>query len=246
MLHLSSSANLLVKIGVLALQGAFIEHVAKLKSIPGVEPIEVRTRDQLQGLDGLIIPGGESTSMVLIAERSNMLDPLREFVHRPDKAVWGTCAGLILLSNKLEGQKEGGQAVLGGLDVTTSRNYFGRQLNSFECNLWLKKEAFFEEAESKPFRGIFIRAPAIVSVDGPDVEVLAEVDVDPRSSSRNKTVLESGEEKPGSEAKVVVAVQQGRLLGTAFHPELTDDLRWHQKFVELTRKTKQQSLITCA
>ncbi len=133
------------------------------------EAREVRKVEELEGIDGLIIPGGESTSMVLIAEASNMIGPLRNFVHTPHKAVsvvpawnlnaspppfsiqsflfafqvWGTCAGLILLSERLDGQKEGGQAVLGGLNVTTSRNFFGRQIDSFTCDL--KTEALGKE-----------------------------------------------------------------------------------------------------
>ena len=191
-------------IGVLALQGAFIEHIAMLRRA-GVEGVEVRKPEQLVGLDGLIIPGGESTTMGLVAERWGLVEPLRAWVHG-GRPTWGTCAGMILLAERATGQKLGGQPLIGGLDVTVNRNYFGRQVDSFETTLTV---AGFDPPESP---AVFIRAPAIVEV-GAGVEVLARL----------------------SES-VIVAVRQGAILATAFHPELTPDLRWHELFIEMLRQ----------
>jgi 5'-phosphate synthase pdxT subunit len=197
-----------LKIGVLALQGAFIEHIGMLQRL-GVEAIEVRKAEQLADLDGLIIPGGESTTMGLVAERWGLVEPLRAWV-KAGKPVWGTCAGMILLAERAVGQKQGGQPLLGGLDVLVNRNYFGRQVDSFETELQVP---LWAEA---PFHAIFIRAPAIVEV-GPTVEPLAHV------------TTPTGE-------TVIAAARQQNLLATAFHPELTADLRWHALFVEIVGK----------
>lgn len=175
----------------------------------GVGAIEVRKPAQLDGLDGLVIPGGESTSMGLIAERWGLVDPLRAWVGA-GRPTWGTCAGMILLADRAAGQKQGGQTLLGGLNVTVSRNHFGRQIHSFETDLPMPTDP--ERAEEPPFPAIFIRAPAILQV-GEGVRVLARV----RTHDGNE---------------VIAAVQQGPLLATAFHPELTNDLRWHRYFIE--------------
>lgn len=190
-------------IGVLALQGAFLEHETMLRQL-GVRPVEVRKPEQLTGLDGLIIPGGESTTMGLVAERWGLVAPLKAWV-QSGKPTWGTCAGMILLAERAIGQKAGGQPLIGGLDVTVNRNYFGRQADSFETLLHVPVLG------EPPIRAVFIRAPAIVEI-GAGVDVLAT------------TAGRAGEE-------VIVAVQQGNLLATAFHPELTNDLRWHAYFV---------------
>lgn len=193
-----------VRIGVLALQGAFAEHIAVLRRL-GAEAVEVRTPQQLDELDGLIIPGGESTTMGLIAQRWGLVDPLRAWVHS-GRPTWGTCAGMILLAERATGQKQGGQPLLGGLDVTVNRNYFGRQVDSFEATLTV---AGFDPPQSP---GIFIRAPGITEI-GPEVESLAEL--------------------PGP---VYVAVRQGPILATAFHPELTPDNRWHALFIAMVQQ----------
>ena len=195
-----------ISIGVLALQGAFAEHI-KLFAQLGVQAIEVRKPDQLDGLCGLVIPGGESTSMGLIAQRWGLMDPLQAWV-ASGQPTWGTCAGMILLAERAVGQKQGGQMLIGGLDVTVNRNYFGRQVDSFEANL----DAPLNLATNR-ILAVFIRAPAIVEM-GPQVESLAAL--------------------PGHGDEVVhVAVRQGVILATAFHPELTSDLRWHRFFVEM-------------
>jgi len=194
-----------VKIGVLALQGAFREHAAIFRSL-GAEAVEVRLPSQLSGLDGLVIPGGESTTMGNLAESFDLTDPLRDFV--AGQPVWGTCAGLILLAERASGQKQGGQNLIGGLNVTVDRNYFGRQGESFEIDLEvpaLDGHSGPDDPEG-PFHAIFIRAPAVVET-GEGVEVLASL--------------------PGGP---IAAVRQGRLLGTAFHPELGGDLRFHRYF----------------
>lgn len=200
-------ASTTLKIGVLALQGAFIEHIQMLRSL-GVDAVEVRKPAQLHDLDGLIIPGGESTTMGLVAERWGIVEPLRQWV-QTGRPVWGTCAGMILLAERAEGQKQGGQPLLGGLDVTVNRNYFGRQVDSFETELHVPLW------QDVPFHAIFIRAPAIMKV-GPEVETLAEV------------VTPTGE-------TVIAAARQHNILATAFHPELTQDVRWHALFVEMVR-----------
>ena len=173
----------------------------------GVLAVEVRKPEQLDGLDGLIMPGGESTSMGLVAERWGLVAPLRAWV-RAGKPVWGTCAGMILLADRAVGQKEGGQPLIGGLDVTVNRNYFGRQNESFELALAVPVLG------DPPFPAIFIRAPAIVAT-GAGVTTLAHM--------------------VGRGAEVAVAVLQGNILATAFHPELTGDLRWHSYFLQIVQ-----------
>ena len=196
-------------IGVLALQGAFAEHIKMLRQL-GVTAREVRKPDELDGLDGLIIPGGESTSMALIAERWGLVQPLKAWVGT-GKPTWGTCAGMILLSDRATGQKQGGQALIGGLDVTVNRNYFGRQIDSFEADLTVPALG------DPPVHAVFIRAPAITGT-GAGVEVLADL-----TDNAGQTVA--------------VAVQAGPILATAFHPELTDDLRWHALFVRMVTES---------
>jgi 5'-phosphate synthase pdxT subunit len=190
-----------MRIGVLALQGSFLEHEIILGRL-GVETIEVRLPAHLGGLDGLIIPGGESTTIGKLANDYDLIEPMREFGAR--KAVWGTCAGAILLSKDIHRN----QPLLGLMDITIERNAFGRQVDSFVMDLdvpCLREIA----ANGGPFRGVFIRAPLIESVQG-SVRVLAG--------------LPDGR---------IVAVRQGHLLATSFHPELTNDDRFHRYFLEM-------------
>lgn len=202
-----------VTIGVLALQGAFIEHIQMVRRL-GATAREVRKPEELAGLDGLIIPGGESTSMALIAERWGLVEPLKAWVG-DGKPTWGTCAGMILLSDRATGQKQGGQALIGGLDVTVNRNYFGRQIDSFEADLTVPVLG------ETPVHAVFIRAPAITQA-GVGVDVLAELE------------REDGE-------RIAVAVQSGPILATAFHPELTDDLRWHRHFLAMVAQRQSRA-----
>ncbi len=185
-----------MRVGVLALQGAFIEHEHKLQAL-AVEPVEVRMPEDLLGLDGLIIPGGESTTIGKLATAYGLVEPLRDFAqHKP---TWGTCAGMIFLAKDIGIDR---QPILGVMDITVNRNAFGRQIDSFERDLVMPALG------AQPYHAIFIRAP-IVTRAGDGVEVLATLD-DGR----------------------IVAVRQRHLLATAFHPELTDDLRLHRLFVD--------------
>ncbi|XP_007015417.2 PREDICTED: probable pyridoxal 5'-phosphate synthase subunit PDX2 [Theobroma cacao] len=216
-------------VGVLALQGSFNEHIAALKRL-GVKGVEVRKPEQLQTISSLIIPGGESTTMAKLAEFHNLFPALREFVQM-GKPVWGTCAGLIFLANKAVGQKEGGQELVGGLDCTVHRNYFGSQIQSFEAEL-LVPELASREGGPETFPGVFIRAPAVLEV-GPEVEVLADYPIPSNKVLYSSSAVEIQEENAVPEKKVIVAIRQGNLLGTAFHPELTADTRWHSYFLKM-------------
>jgi len=190
-------------IGVLALQGAFAEHLAILRRL-GVEASEVRLPEQLKSLDGLIIPGGESTTIGKLAVDFNLMEPLIEFGE--SKAIWGTCAGAILLSK--DASRE--QPLLGLMDITVERNAFGRQVESFEAELDVP--ALRDGSDSAaPFHAVFIRAPLIEKVNG-KAEVLA-------------TLAD----------KRIVAAQEGHLLATSFHPELTGDDRFHRYFIDMVK-----------
>ncbi|XWS73709.1 hypothetical protein CRYUN_Cryun02cG0151600 [Craigia yunnanensis] len=216
-------------VGVLALQGSFNEHIAALRRL-GVKGLEIRKPEQLQSISSLIIPGGESTTMAKLAEFHNLFPALREFVQM-GKPVWGTCAGLIFLANKAVGQKEGGQKLVGGLDCTVHRNYFGSQIQSFEAELFVPELAS-KEGGPETFPGVFIRAPAVLEV-GPEVDVLADYPIPSNKVLYSSSAVEIQEEYAVPEKKVIVAVKQGNLLGTAFHPELTADTRWHSYFLKM-------------
>ena len=195
-----------MKIGVLALQGDFAEHQVMLQNL-GVEVVEVRLPEQLRDLDGLIIPGGESTTIGKLAEDFGLIEPLRSFGEQ--KAIWGTCAGAIFLSKDARRR----QPLLGLMDIKVERNAFGRQIASFEIDLHVPALSQVDD-EGRPYHAVFIRAPLIESVQG-EAQILA--------------TLEDGR---------IVAAQQGRLLATSFHPELTGDERFHRYFLQLvgTRK----------
>jgi 5'-phosphate synthase pdxT subunit len=188
-----------MKIGVLAIQGDFAEHIVMLKRL-GVETAEVRLPAQITGLDGLIIPGGESTTIGKLAEDFGLLEPLREFGNA--HAMWGTCAGAIYLSKDARRS----QPLLEIMDITVVRNAFGRQVDSFEADLDLP-----ELGEGGPYHAIFIRAPIIESVQG---------------SARVIASLPDGR---------IIAARQGKILATSFHPELTQDPRFHQYFLSLVK-----------
>ncbi|PFH45325.1 hypothetical protein AMATHDRAFT_71833 [Amanita thiersii Skay4041] len=220
-----SDAPRVVVIGVLALQGAFIEHQLILQQIKfdrNVSVIQVRTKVQLEECEALIIPGGESTTMGLLAKRTGLLEPLRQFVKQ--KPVWGTCAGAILLSECLHGptEKKGGQDLLHAMPIRIARNGFGSQLESFEVDL----DVEHLRNPEKPFTGIFIRAPIIHEIlnpQDPSIKAVAKLPLSrlPFNPSLNNHDTSS-----------IVAYRQGRHFLTTFHPELTDDFRFHQYFVE--------------
>ncbi|KAB1226433.1 Pyridoxal biosynthesis protein PDX2 [Morella rubra] len=201
----------------------------------GVKGVEIRKPEQLDSVASLIIPGGESTTMAKLAEYHNLFPALREFV-KMGKPVWGTCAGLIFLANKATGQKTGGQELVGGLDCTVHRNFFGSQVQSFEAELPVPDLAS-KEGGPETFRGVFIRAPAILEV-GPEVQVLADYPIPSNKVLDSNFGADALEEK-WSEKKVIVAVKQGNLLGTAFHPELTADTRWHSYFLKMASDVAQ-------
>jgi 5'-phosphate synthase pdxT subunit len=190
------------QVGVLALQGDFAEHIAVIRRL-GLEAREVRLPDELDGLDGLIIPGGESTTIGKLAMDFGLMEPLRRF--GAEKPIWGTCAGAILLSKDI--QRE--QPLLGLMDITMARNAFGRQVDSFEVSLDVPALAALNK-EKAPFKAVFIRAPLIESVDAENVEVLAKLD-----------------------DGTIVAARQGHLMATSFHPELSEDDRFHRLFLSM-------------
>lgn len=203
-----------LKVGVLALQGDFAEHIAMLKRL-GAETIEVRHPEQLAGLDGLIIPGGESTAIGKLAELYGLKQPIAMLAQQ-GLPIYGTCAGMIMLSRDIgdtaaiiEGQR---QSLFGVMDVKVKRNAFGRAIDSFETS------AFIPALGEPPFPMVFIRAPYIESV-GAGVEVLAKLD---------------------EESAPIVAAQQRNLLVSAFHPELTDDTRFHEYFLKMMNGQRGQ------
>ena len=181
-----------MRIGVLALQGAFREHASALRKL-GADVVEVRLPTELEGLDGLVIPGGESTTIMRLARLYGLDEAIRAY----GGAIFGTCAGMILLDRQH----------LGLADMVVDRNAFGRQVKSFEADVALADDEI-------PLRGVFIRAPRVRAA-GPDVEVLGELD---------------GE---------AVLVRDGRLLLASFHPELTDDLRVHELFLEMVEEVSR-------
>lgn len=190
-----------MKIGVLALQGDFAEHIAMLRRI-NVDTAEVRLPEHLPGLDALIIPGGESTTIGKLSDDFGLTEPLRKFGQH--HAIWGTCAGAIFLSKDARRH----QPLLGLMDITVERNAFGRQVDSFEADLDVPdlKKATSSEV---PYHAVFIRAPIIESVSG-QARILAK-------TTDNR----------------IVAAQQGHLLATSFHPELTADTRFHEYFLSI-------------
>ncbi|WP_409179887.1 pyridoxal 5'-phosphate synthase glutaminase subunit PdxT [Amycolatopsis sp. VS8301801F10] len=200
-------------VGVLALQGAVREHVAMLESA-GARAVPVRRPSELSEVDGLVLPGGESTTMSRLLETFELLEPLRERI-AGGLPAFGSCAGMILLARQvLDGRPD--QQQLGGLDVVVRRNAFGRQVDSFEADLP------FAGLDGGPLRAVFIRAPWVEKA-GDGVEVLA-------------TVPDPEEPPDGPRADRIVAVRQGAVVATAFHPEITRDERVHRLFVELVRK----------
>jgi len=194
-------------IGVLALQGDFIEHESMLRRL-GVGTRQVRSAEDLRGLDGLIIPGGESTTFCRLMQDFKLYEPVGAFV-KTGAPVWGTCAGMIVLARNASDLDF---PTLEALDMEILRNAYGRQIDSFESDLDVPALG------GEPFHAVFIRAPVVASV-GPGVEVMA--------STRNDA---AGRDEP-------VAVRQGSVIATSFHPELTNDERFHRYFLDLARSS---------
>lgn len=199
----------MTRIGVLALQGDFREHLRAMERL-GAEARPVRLPRDLDDLDGLIIPGGESTVMGKLMVAYNLDQPLRERI-AAGLPTWGTCAGLILLARETDNALAG-QPLLAAMDIRVCRNAFGAQRESFEVELDVPALG------EKPVHAVFIRGPIVESV-GPAVDVLARIEPGLTGA-------------PGA----IVAVRQGPLLGTAFHPEVTDDLRFHSYFLSIARE----------
>jgi 5'-phosphate synthase pdxT subunit len=193
-------------IGVLALQGDVREHLAALRAA-GADAVPVRRPQELAGLDGLVLPGGESTTIAKLADRFGLLEPLRRAL-AGGLPAYGSCAGMILLADRILDAPPD-QETFGGLDVTVRRNAFGRQVDSFES------EIAVDGVEGPPLHAVFIRAPWVEKA-GAGVEVLGRVVGGPADGR-------------------IVAVRQGNLLATSFHPELTGDTRVHALFVDLVR-----------
>ena len=194
-------------IGVLALQGDVREHLATLRAV-GAEAVGVRREKELEAVDALVIPGGESTTMDKLLRAFDLYEPVRARL-RGGMPAYGSCAGMILLADRLLGAIEG-QQTLGGLDITVRRNAFGRQVDSFETDLDIA-------GIKGPVHAVFIRAPWVEEV-GPAAEVLARVEGGPAAGR-------------------IVAVRQGPLLVTSFHPEVTGDTRVHRLFVDIVRES---------
>lgn len=192
----------MVKVGVLGLQGAVREHIRAVEAA-GAEALVIKKIEQLEEVDGLILPGGESTTMRRLIDKYDFMQPLREFA-QSGKPLFGTCAGLILLAKEIVGYEE---PHIGAMDIKVERNSFGRQRESFEAKLSIQGVA-------EDFIGVFIRAPHIVSA-GSEVEILSE---------------HNGR---------IVAARQGQFLGCSFHPELTEDHRFAQYFVNMVKESKE-------
>ncbi|MBA3826311.1 MAG: pyridoxal 5'-phosphate synthase glutaminase subunit PdxT [Ktedonobacterales bacterium] len=193
----------LVKIGVMALQGDFREHLVMVRRL-GAEAVPIRLPREMTGLDGLIIPGGESTVIGKLLVENGLVEPVRTAI-AAGLPIWGTCAGLILLARATENAMAG-QPLLATMDIRVNRNAFGAQRESFITNLAIPAIGPI------PFRAVFIRAPLVLET-GPMVAVLARLD-----------------------DGAIVAVRQGQLLGSAFHPEIGDDPRFHQYFLDIVRE----------
>jgi 5'-phosphate synthase pdxT subunit len=198
------------RIGVLALQGDFREHAQSLRDAGAVSVSFVRTAQDLQTIDALVIPGGESTAMSKLAIAFGVLLPIRERI-ASGMPVYGSCAGMIMLAKKvLDGKAD--QETFGGLDITVRRNAFGRQVDSFEADLNAP-----EIGEGK-IHAVFIRAPWVEDCSA-DVKVLAKIE-------------------SGHHLGAIVAVRQGNVIATSFHPELTNDLRFHKYFLEVVNQSQ--------
>jgi 5'-phosphate synthase pdxT subunit len=198
-------------IGVLALQGDVREHLEILRAC-GAQAVAVRRPDELLAVDGLVVPGGESTTMAKLAAAFDLLEPLRKRVG-DGMPTFGTCAGMIMLADRIRDGIEG-QETIGGVDMTVRRNAFGRQVDSFEADV--EFGPLSDGTTLARFHAVFIRAPWVEEV-GPAAEVLARVTSGPATGR-------------------IVAVRQGHLLATAFHPELAGDPRVHHYFVELVKE----------
>jgi len=253
-----------ITIGILALQGAFQEHLTVLSrlgdlsvsnSTVKINPILVRSGADLSQCDALILPGGESTTIALLARVSGLLEPLREFMKNQDRAVWGTCAGAILMAEHgvNKGEKKGGQELFGGVNIVVERNGWGGQVESFETPLYVEGI----RDPNRPFRGVFIRSPLISDILPPapsysahapytstigipapvatpilqEIQVLARLTADLLPHSSEPNTYNDDDPTDPRDDRTIVALRQGKKLITTFHPELTTDSRFHEYFI---------------
>ena len=237
MINVTASPGFGLRVGILALQGGVREHVNAV-SATGASAVPVRRPADLAGLSGLVLPGGESTTMDKLMHRFGLADPLREAI-AAGLPVYGSCAGMILLADRLAdpaADRNGRpQQTLGGLDICVRRNAFGRQRESFETELvfrGLEKLPFQPRGTApEPVRAVFIRAPEVEKA-GASVEVLAEVPASAAATSGGSGPVSPPE--PESVARIV-AVRSGNLLATSFHPEVTGERRIHELFIQMIR-----------
>ena len=216
-----------IKIGVLSLQGAFEEHVEMLRTL-NCSTCQVKNSEELWKCDGLILPGGESTAMSLIAQRCGLWDDLLKFSQ--EKPVFGTCAGMILLAKQVDHQKKDGQATLGCMDILVDRNFFGSQLASFGTNML----AQFKKNESLvPFFAYFIRAPIVEKLLSEEVLIISQLSEETVAAHKKF----DGHDING--VSRIIAVQQKNWLATAFHPELSNCNIFHSHFIEMVIKSKE-------
>ncbi|KAF6829632.1 pyridoxine [Colletotrichum plurivorum] len=247
-----------VTVGVLALQGGFQEHVDLVRKaaaallsapvpspVPEIVAVEVRTEEELRRCDALIIPGGESTAISLVATRCGLMEPLKEFVKVNRRPVWGTCAGAILLADEANATKKGGQELIGGLGVRVHRNHFGRQIESFVADLdlpFLSRGDGASKPASAPFPGVFIRAPIVEKILSSSDTTTTTTTKQPADSSPvdilavllgRKGMVDGVSQSTGDDSVGdIVAVRQANIFATSFHPELTDDIRIHVWWLE--------------
>eukprot|EP01061_Rhynchopus_euleeides_P042009 TRINITY_DN73405_c0_g1_i1.p2 TRINITY_DN73405_c0_g1~~TRINITY_DN73405_c0_g1_i1.p2 ORF type:complete len:226 (+),score=79.11 TRINITY_DN73405_c0_g1_i1:61-738(+) len=219
----------MLRVGVLCIQGGFEEHMNMVKAV-GCCAVDVRGPKDLDGLDGLVLPGGESTTIGLVARDNNLIEPIRKLIHEEKLPIMGTCAGMIVLSENVTDQRHGGQALFGGLHTTVRRNGFGRQINSFESPVTVAPHV----AELiKPMGSeIFIRAPYVMEM-GEDVVTLATV-----THSFKDRYSVHHEHQPEENQDITVAVRQDNIFAISFHPELTDDTCWHAYFRGMVEEAK--------
>mmetsp|Transcript_31809 Transcript_31809/g.30328 ORF Transcript_31809/g.30328 Transcript_31809/m.30328 type:complete len:263 (-) Transcript_31809:73-861(-) len=251
-------------VGIFAIQGAVSEHSDCVKKCGGIVK-EIRMPQDFEGVDGIILPGGESTTMSIVGEKWGLFPKLKDWVAEKNP-IWGTCAGMILLSDHAIKQAKGGQSLVGGLDVHVCRNFFGSQVHSCQVDISINASHNIPAFSTSACPAVFIRAPAILSI-GPEVEVLASMVAKPHKAARDDVIkmmdsvglvnsmsdstidaaLPTAKRQRLSKVivtesedsfEVFVAVQQGNILATSFHPELTEDIRWHQYFMDMITASK--------
>ena len=219
----------MLRVGVLCIQGGFEEHMNMVKAV-GCDAVDVREPKDLEGLDGLVLPGGESTTIGLICNDNNLIEPIRKLIKEDKLPVFGTCAGMIVLSESVTDKRRDGQALFGGLETTVVRNGFGRQINSFESAVNVTDEA--KDVIKPTGREVFIRAPFVESIQGAG-KVIATL----THSFKDKYTVR-GVEQEKENQEIIVGIRQDNIFAVSFHPELTDDTCWHKYFAGIVAEAK--------